>query len=294
MKTRIVYTKIWKDGWFGELKPEAQNLFWYLLTNENVNIIQLFEIPTKQIAYDTNLEIKAAEKILKQFEQDGKIDRCNDYILLTNAHKYETYSGYKSAYQKIAIVSALGDEELAHYKKYIQTVLDDVEDEIDPDDERHNKLAKRFERIKSRFEKVEVPNGINTPKKPEKQPEEPQSVPQVVEKSKKYDDLTPAQQMRAFVEDEYLLFGEHTDAMSTRTVVKQWLMGTWKVTEEVAQRNMLKFLAYWTEPTKNGKKQRWEQQKTFELKRRFITWMSRDYNQPNAAGNGGSKYKMDI
>lgn len=36
-----------------------------------------------------------------------------------------------------------------------------------------------------------------------------------------------------------------------------------------------KFVLYWTEKNKSGTKQRWEQQNTFEVKRRLYTWMSR-------------------
>lgn len=39
-----------------------------------------------------------------------------------------------------------------------------------------------------------------------------------------------------------------------------------------SDREIAKFVRYWTEPTKNGKKQRWELQKTFEVKRRLVTW----------------------
>lgn len=36
-----------------------------------------------------------------------------------------------------------------------------------------------------------------------------------------------------------------------------------------------KFCLYWTEPSKNGKKMRWEMEKTWELERRILSWMSR-------------------
>lgn len=41
-----------------------------------------------------------------------------------------------------------------------------------------------------------------------------------------------------------------------------------------------KFLLYWTELNKSGTKQRWEQQSTFDVKRRLFTWLSRakDFN----------------
>jgi hypothetical protein len=36
-----------------------------------------------------------------------------------------------------------------------------------------------------------------------------------------------------------------------------------------------KFISYWTEPTKDGRKQRWETEKTFEVHRRMGTWLER-------------------
>lgn len=41
-----------------------------------------------------------------------------------------------------------------------------------------------------------------------------------------------------------------------------------------------KFISYWTEPNGTGKKQKWELQKTFDVKRRLITWLS-NYNKFN-------------
>lgn len=36
-----------------------------------------------------------------------------------------------------------------------------------------------------------------------------------------------------------------------------------------------KFSLYWTEPNKSGTKQRWQQQTTFEIKRRLFTWLGK-------------------
>lgn len=38
------------------------------------------------------------------------------------------------------------------------------------------------------------------------------------------------------------------------------------------QREMTKFIGYWTEPTKSGKRVRWELEPTFDVKRRLGTW----------------------
>ena len=40
-----------------------------------------------------------------------------------------------------------------------------------------------------------------------------------------------------------------------------------------------KFIVYWTEPNKSGTKTRWEQQNTFDVKRRLFTWLSRIQDQ---------------
>jgi len=38
------------------------------------------------------------------------------------------------------------------------------------------------------------------------------------------------------------------------------------------------FIDYWTEMLPNGKKQRWEKEKVFDILRRLKTWAKRDYN----------------
>ena len=35
-----------------------------------------------------------------------------------------------------------------------------------------------------------------------------------------------------------------------------------------------KFISYWTEPTMSGKKQRWETEKTYDVRRRLATWLN--------------------
>lgn len=42
---------------------------------------------------------------------------------------------------------------------------------------------------------------------------------------------------------------------------------------EWLQQEIQKFYVYWTEPTPNGKKHRWQLQKTFEVRRRLATWL---------------------
>jgi len=48
------------------------------------------------------------------------------------------------------------------------------------------------------------------------------------------------------------------------------------------------FLDYWMETNPNGKKERWQMEKVFDIKRRFRTWL-RNYN--NWSGQGIEKNK---
>jgi hypothetical protein len=45
--------------------------------------------------------------------------------------------------------------------------------------------------------------------------------------------------------------------------------------EEAITQEVQKFMLYWTEPNKSGTKERWQTEKTFEVRRRLYTWLSR-------------------
>ena len=57
------------------------------------------------------------------------------------------------------------------------------------------------------------------------------------------------------------------------------------------KKEVRKFYMYWTEPTKNGKKQRWQTEKTFEVKRRLIRWLD---NAHEWSKKEGGKYKAEL
>lgn len=55
--------------------------------------------------------------------------------------------------------------------------------------------------------------------------------------------------------------------------------------EEAVVAEARKFYTYWTEPTKSGTKQRWETERTFEVKRRLYKWLS-NTNKFSQKGTG--------
>ena len=64
------------------------------------------------------------------------------------------------------------------------------------------------------------------------------------------------------------------------------------IQREAVLAEIRKFYLYWTEPTKNGKKQLWEMKQTFEVKRRIYTWMTKagkyNSNGPKKGSGAGA------
>jgi hypothetical protein len=60
--------------------------------------------------------------------------------------------------------------------------------------------------------------------------------------------------------------------------------------KQTADSELDKFISYWTELTKSGNKQRWELEKTFEVKRRLATWIENflKYNNKVLSNNNSN------
>jgi len=82
-------------------------------------------------------------------------------------------------------------------------------------------------------------------------------------KNKDNKERTPAQEMREFLEGKEE-FQELADFITNKTGIQR----------NVVIMELRKFGSYWTERNASGKKQRWELEKTFELKRRLTTWFN--------------------
>ena len=94
---------------------------------------------------------------------------------------------------------------------------------------------------------------------------------------------TPADLMKRFCEEQ-----EYRDEEAKRFIE------TLGYSEQVVKSEIPKFLLYWTEPTKNGTRMRWELQKTFEVRRRLVTWLSRQMASIKGNHGGSSKGKEFI
>lgn len=62
-----------------------------------------------------------------------------------------------------------------------------------------------------------------------------------------------------------------------------------RASPDLIRRELKKFSSYWTEPTPAGNKQFWETKKTFEVKRRLVTWLG-NIKQFSGSKENISKY----
>lgn len=59
----------------------------------------------------------------------------------------------------------------------------------------------------------------------------------------------------------------------------------YKIDRQIIEREINKFVLYWTEPNQTGKKLRWQGQPYFDVKRRIATWLSNNkFNKPRSGG----------
>jgi hypothetical protein len=96
MKTRIVFTKIWKDTYFVNLTQLEQLSFLFLLTNETVGLTGIYELDDRSITSSLKITQQQFNKIKEKFTADNKILFFNGWIKIQNHDKYNNFSGSKN------------------------------------------------------------------------------------------------------------------------------------------------------------------------------------------------------
>ncbi len=107
MKRRSLETRFWKDNYIQTLTSNGKLLFNYLLMNEYVNIIHIYELPETYISLETGLSIKQIRELKDQFQRDGKFLFKDSWIKIVNADKYEHYEGDTNEIAKINLLKII-------------------------------------------------------------------------------------------------------------------------------------------------------------------------------------------
>lgn len=91
----MICTDYWTDTRVDKLDPIEKLLYIYCFTNDKSCRSGCTEIPIKKIWYETWIDRDMVTKILKRFEEDGKVAYINWYLVVRNFIKYH-FSGISS------------------------------------------------------------------------------------------------------------------------------------------------------------------------------------------------------
>jgi len=96
MKTRIVFTKIHEDDYFRSLSDREQCFFFFLLTNERVNLSGMYHCPDWYVlGVKPHWTQKSLDEMKQKFMRDGKFAFINGWVKILNYTKYNQYAGSK-------------------------------------------------------------------------------------------------------------------------------------------------------------------------------------------------------
>lgn len=154
MISRLVYSKIWTDDFFAELTPSEKLLFLYFLTNEKINILHLYEVPAREIAFDTGLTLEEIDNIKNKFQAKEKLRFYKNYVYISNASRYQEYRGEKNESAKLKLTRQLPKDVLDWYYNlsdrgiYTQSIpsvikteiVNEIKTEIKGEDKRIEKI----------------------------------------------------------------------------------------------------------------------------------------------------------
>lgn len=91
-KLRSISTKIWCDPWFEDLSSSQKLLFIYLITNDRTNMLGVYEVSIKKIAFETSLTSNQIKDFLSEFEKAKKVKYVNNHIILFNFLKNQKFN----------------------------------------------------------------------------------------------------------------------------------------------------------------------------------------------------------
>jgi len=75
----------------------------------------------------------------------------------------------------------------------------------------------------------------------------------------------------------------NTNNNKVNTLQSNYILEWNRIAEEIKFTDIDRFIDYWTEKSPNGRKMRWQKQKTFDVKRRMTRWAKNNYNTPKVS-----------
>lgn len=119
----MIKDSFWTDSYVENLDPVEKLLFIYLLTNPLCNIAGIYQIQTKRIAFEIGIDKEMVEKLLDRLQNDEKIIRHHDWLLIVNHAKHQSFknpnvtAGIKRIIEELPdeVKALKGFERLSHF-----------------------------------------------------------------------------------------------------------------------------------------------------------------------------------
>lgn len=115
---------------------------------------------------------------------------------------------------------------------------------------------------------------------------------EVISKYKEVKEKNKEVVIKTEVFDETTKFFEEDKEVCTN-IFEEFVTRLGEDKRKMLQTEMRKFFLYWSEPNKKGK-MRWQLEKTFEVKRRFVTWLTRVKERTTGRSSEGSRVGTEI
>lgn len=85
----MVNTRFWVDEYISELTPNQKLLFLYFLTNPYTDICGVYEVPLRNVVFDTGLPEEEIKSAMVRFESDHKIVYHRGWVYIKNFAKHQ-------------------------------------------------------------------------------------------------------------------------------------------------------------------------------------------------------------
>lgn len=117
-KNTFVNTRFWQDTYVADLDPSEKLVFLYLITSPYLSLTGIYEVPLKVVAMETGIDAEMVEKILKRFQQDGKVIYHKGWVCIINYPKYQYFKGGKLQKAIDKEIAAIPSDILKAFKEY--------------------------------------------------------------------------------------------------------------------------------------------------------------------------------
>lgn len=151
-KMRSVNTHFWNDNYVIDLDPIEKLLFLYLLTNPNTNMLGIYELHIRKIAFDTGIDKDMVLKIFERFQEAEKASYLDGYVCLFNFTKHQSYNSN----MKISAVNSFKELPLSIQESdFVEPLIKGLE----PLPEGLEPFAKKEKEKEKELEKETIQNG---------------------------------------------------------------------------------------------------------------------------------------